>query len=170
MCFGNSHLFAYLAFSVDNSAGNEKQGWSRIWVCWLWLKWLTFRGSPAPNGHSWILFQGGSVSFLSGSRSTHHKPLDYDKAGLVVGISEAVLAGDQSRVTQIHLNTLVHSQLHLGPRWKTHMHINQFMLSAGTLSWSVVPYYSWTIQTHVSVSNSAWKRHLTVTTFFLTSI
>lgn len=66
----------------------------------------------------WVVgwFQTAGVGFHSGSSSTHHKPLDHDKAGLVVGIGESVLAGDLSRVTQVHLNTLMHSQLHLGPR------------------------------------------------------
>lgn len=83
---------------------------------------IQIKGAALLHACSVELFQTGSVSFHSGSSSTHHKPLCHDKAGLVVGISEAVLAGDLSRVTQVDLNTLMHSQLHLGPRCKTHRH------------------------------------------------
>lgn len=63
----------------------------------------------------WIVTDRQCQVFAEGGNSTHHKPLDHEKAGLVVSVSEAVLAGDLSRVTQVHLNTLMHSQLHLGP-------------------------------------------------------
>lgn len=83
---------------------------------------IDFKGAALLHTCWFGWFQTGSVSFHSGSNSTYHKPLCHDKAGLIVGISEAVLAGDLSRVAQVDLNALMHHQLHLGPGCKTHRH------------------------------------------------
>lgn len=68
-------------------------------------------------------FQTDNVRFSS----THHKPLDHEKTGFLLCVSEAVVAGNRGRVAQVHLKVVAHRQLQLPQNWKRYIYqINRF--------------------------------------------